>query len=494
MKSSFLSFKAVHVIGPRPQEERIFKKFLQGLVIFSLGCLLYKTPLGERWTNGFNKKIHQTSWLLASPQDAPIALDQNPEMIHPEKHTDAYLALIKLGGVNYQSMRALASLKNMNPSQSITLLNLIAQSDQSVVFGGNYKSSKKREIGNQDYFFKKANEYFKSPEVNPLNSNQTWADVENWFFLQEEISFYKDFSETKISLSEAKKELLDAVSRASLVSVSIPLGSENNPTALLSLAEKINTASASLGQVTGFGSSSLGLNGRVSLKVSQPNLDAETLVLKDGTIQITTFWDTLAHEWFHGLDAAMASRSSGIRPLKTLSSQDGSPENDQRISQESLFSSLSHPEITAKDLKKIQATLNFKAENSENKNLFKALEEARVLLKDKEIPLNSSPWITWRTYASTVPSSQKDPATAAYLISKSEIMAVSFAGFASSSNKNLSYNFEEVSPVYVPTSIEINAVKKSWMIFMKKNISWWERDKETRMRSSDATPARKRHL
>lgn len=492
MKSKIHSIHSVHAVGSRSVKSRPFFNFIQSVAIFSIGCALYFSPVVQNHINKADEKIKNLAWVLSNTDAAPLPKNKNTFVSETKEHSQFYVALLQEGGVNYNSAKTVAQKNSLSPQETVELLDLLKSSDSYLIFGGDYREALDEENENRKKSLEEINNKFLSAASKKNKNVQSWGVLENWFGAQEEIYQTDVFEQTKISLSGALEELQGAVSESGLVFVQIPPTAQNNPTAILALAEKIKSFNKSLGDITGFSGATLGLNGRVALRLLSAIDNAETIVSKSGTIHIFGDWSTAPHEWFHALDCAMASNSPGVRPLKPLSSQSvfyGS--SATKNLQDNLYAGLSNPVLTKKDLIKIQKKLQTSQFDGTEKNIFKAVEEARKNIIQNKVKLNGSPWITWRTYASTMPSAKKSKETSSYLKSKSEILAVSFAGYASESSRELFYDFDAASGIYLPTEVEIKAVKKYWKSFMSSSAPWWESDRQARGFTSSRRPGHK---
>lgn len=81
---------------------------------------------------------------------------------------------------------------------------------------------------------------------------------------------------------------------------------------LAALAKDLRAANRELGAVTGWRGPVLGLDGQVALTVGYPAAHTGALGTADiddrGVVRIVAGWDSMAHEWLHGLDFASGRR------------------------------------------------------------------------------------------------------------------------------------------------------------------------------------------
>lgn len=105
----------------------------------------------------------------------------------------------------------------------------------------------------------------------------------------------------------AQLELKKAVLETGLKDVQIPLSVWGDSYRLVNIAESLKQANLDLGLATGWNGKVLGLNGRVSLNLSNYG-DAYTsgYALNGQSLLIQASWPELSHEWFHALDLTLS--------------------------------------------------------------------------------------------------------------------------------------------------------------------------------------------
>lgn len=122
-----------------------------------------------------------------------------------------------------------------------------------------------------------------------------------------------------VTMAQARQALVEATSAAGLRALRIPLGNWQSPAHLQNLAQGLVLANDDLQQATGWQGRVLGLGGRMELTLGRPALaddrGAEGVAFgaRDGRVQVISQWNTMGHEWLHGLDYVLGRQLIGAR-------------------------------------------------------------------------------------------------------------------------------------------------------------------------------------
>lgn len=124
--------------------------------------------------------------------------------------------------------------------------------------------------------------------------------------------------ETEHTFNQAIENLGQAVGEAGFSSVKVPLSMWAGATKINLLADNIRQANNDLEMLTGWHGGVMGLNGRINYTVGIPYGVATASINEYGNVFMQANMNSFAHEWMHGLEAAVAY-DMGYRPESAAS-------------------------------------------------------------------------------------------------------------------------------------------------------------------------------
>ena len=113
------------------------------------------------------------------------------------------------------------------------------------------------------------------------------------------------------SYQKAQNDLLKAVEESGLGALIVPGSVASSAQLMYVQSLSLQQANKDLQKITGFDGGVLGLNRRVVLHNEYSDSNGSMHVLDNGYIWIKSEWNTLGHEWFHGLDATQVRSIKG---------------------------------------------------------------------------------------------------------------------------------------------------------------------------------------
>lgn len=113
----------------------------------------------------------------------------------------------------------------------------------------------------------------------------------------------------------ARQHLVAAVQTAGVSGLRVPLPMWNSPQRIEVLAQRIEQANTQLQQLTGWSGKVLGVNNTLEISIMKPGDNCVTYQTPQGQIAISSSWEDLAHEWLHGMQAAVAQQQTGKEGL-----------------------------------------------------------------------------------------------------------------------------------------------------------------------------------
>lgn len=318
-----------------------------------------------------------------------------------------------------------------------------------------------------------------------------------------------------LDMDAARAALEQAVITTGLAGIRVPVPYWEDPKHVWRLAKAIERADAQLSEITGWPSPVLGLGGRIILTIGAPG-NSTILHTPQGLLDVRTDWTSLAHEWFHALDYAMApellalaspgasyiKQSSGVLRLGRQDTE------SYRKAFDRLISDVENPPLSPSDRLAVDLAARKAIRDSLNQgdviyprsmvqglgDIDKAILIAPV---GQAVPTDGSPWLHWRLQASRAQAEFDRPQgllarfapisePAHYLQNKMEVMAFAFSGHVSarmgesvlapSQDRSI-----QSSPSYRPMLLEAQALDAAWGSFFSQLRPWHEVDVEQRL-------------
>lgn len=318
--------RQVHAIGPRPLSARPV-----------LGCLRKAIAAG---IVGF--ALHASAAIAPAMPVAPEFIAQAPEQTVPAAFVDTELQrrahagqlewISRDGQVDGLALINLWKSGDVTPDQAFDLISLLAWTQSPVIARDPAVAAQARDqaaatqglldvrTGEQAQAFLDAHSLDKLMLAGHLHSSQAqnvlpsghrdWEAVVNyWQFMSsdliDEVASLPVASDQQQDMPAARQQLLQAVDRAGLAGLRVPLSTFNDSENLATLAERIDRANLELQRATGWAGPVLGLRNRVVLTVMSPLNISMAFPEEHGRIGLVTAWEDLSHEWVHGVDLAL---------------------------------------------------------------------------------------------------------------------------------------------------------------------------------------------
>ena len=152
-------------------------------------------------------------------------------------------------------------------------------------------------------------------------------EVEMWGHLRQRAAESQDLPRlSKTTMERAHQELQQVIEEVGLGSFRPSLWQYRSPETVAQTADFLRQANRELQSATGWSGRTLGMDGRLNLTMgpvlddSQAHAFVRTLndTLQGSTIEMTSGWESLGHEWFHVFDhviARQALKHPNHRPL-----------------------------------------------------------------------------------------------------------------------------------------------------------------------------------
>lgn len=338
---------SVFSIGPKPIVQRRLHNWIQKTTV---GVLL---SLGAFSVNAHDdRSVHilahaptvQSSSETTSSFDAPLVSvkAQFASTVFEKKLNTGDLDWAKKSHVDGQKLLKQWEDGGVSAQQAIELINvlmltqspIIATTQQALDFAEQQAQATKNvfDVKNERnaMFFLRATDTLELVRKNLLSEVQLMTldemDQPSW---QDVYAYWNKFSSDRMDdpalqndktyssqeFDEARTQLLNAVENAGLGSLRVPLANWDSPQRITRLAHRIDQANSQLQQLTGWEGKVLGMDNALHLEIMKPGASCVTYQTKHGSINISSSWEDLAHEWLHGMQAVVAQRSVGSEAL-----------------------------------------------------------------------------------------------------------------------------------------------------------------------------------
>ena len=360
----------VFSIGPKAVDQRRLHSWIQKATV---GALLSLTV--------FSVSAHETRphFSSSAPQDTPSVIETSPSVaqgaqfaptVFEGKALAGGLEWVKGSRVDGQKLLKQWEQGGVTAQQAIELINIlmltqspiVATTQKALDFATEQSQATKNifDIKNERnaMFFLRANDTVELTKKNILSEVQlmTLAEIDqpSW---QDVYAYWNKFSPDRMDdptlqnhnsntaqeFNAARTQLLNAVQNAGLGSLRIPLSAWDSPQRILRLAQRIEQANTQLQQLTGWNGKVLGMDNALHLEIMKPGTSCVTYQTAQGSINITSSWEDLAHEWLHGMQAVVAQRSVGSAALTQAFSTQGQQPQLEKQWGDLLTQIINHP-------------------------------------------------------------------------------------------------------------------------------------------------------